>query len=406
MSTDKDQSARIYARNRRQPLQPGWLAIIGVVVLVVGIFIGTNYTRILAAVAPIFGQTVVTDTLDLSSVQKTYQTILKEYDGEINKDDLIEGANRGLVDALGDEYTVYMSASEAEEFQKSLSGNIGGGVGIEVGIRNDMPTVIRVLRDNPAQEAGVMVGDVISAVNDQATAGKTLSDVVSTIRGDINTTVKLTMIRSGQLIDITIKRQDITSPSAYHSIEGSIGILTISRFDTDTANLARAAAREFIQAGVKGVIVDLRGNGGGYITAAQEVAGLWLKEKSVVIEKSQGKVIDELTTGRSAPLEGMPTVVVVNGSSASASEIVAGALQDYEVAVVLGETTFGKGSVQRLTDLLGGAELKVTIARWYTPKGRTISQNGIIPDKEVVLTADDVNSNRDPQLDAAKDLLR
>lgn len=402
MSAVRDRKKQV--RNRQ--LSPSLLAVVIVCVGVLGFVIGVYRHHLYAVIAPSFGIPVSSDTLDLSSVQKTYQSLVTYYDGDINKDDLIEGANRGLVAALGDEHTVYMNSEEADEFEKGLSGNIGGGVGIEIGVRNNSPTVVRVLRDNPAEKAGVMAGDVIAAVNDEPSLNKTVSEAVSLIRGDVGTTVKLTLLRGNDTVELTITRAEITSPSAYHTVQDSIGILTITRFDGDTGNLAREAARHFVDKRVKGVVLDMRGNGGGYITAAQEVAGLWLKEKVVVVEKAKGKIIDELSTGRYAPLENMPTVVIVNGSSASASEIVAGALQDYNAATIIGETTFGKGSVQRVVSLLSGAELKVTIARWYTPTGRSINGEGITPDTIVELTAQDINADRDPQLDRAKQILR
>jgi len=182
--------------------------------------------------------------------------------------------------------------------------------------------------------------------------------------------------------------------------------MTITRFDDQTGQLARQAAQSFKSQNVKSVILDLRGNGGGYLTAAQDVAGLWLDNKVVVTEKNNGKVVDELKSGTNPILVGIPTVVLVNGSSASASEIVAGALQDHGAAKLVGEKTFGKGSVQKLITLPEGAQLKVTIARWYTPNGKNISKQGIAVDKEAKLTTEDINANRDPQLDAAKALLQ
>jgi carboxyl-terminal processing protease len=180
-----------------------------------------------------------------------------------------------------------------------------------------------------------------------------------------------------------------------------VGILTISRFDSETSSLARAASRDFKNQGVKAVILDLRGNGGGYVDAAQDLAGLWLDGKVVVTERSGGKVVDELKSTSNPILASIPTVVLVNGGSASASEIVAGALQDYKVAKLVGEKTFGKGSVQKLIDLPEGAQLKVTVARWYTPSGKNITKEGIAPDVAVTLSAEDVNADLDPQFDAA-----
>lgn len=392
----------------RRPLSPekagiatGWQVVIGIAILVGGYVLGIYHAQIFAQVAPLFGFRVSADTIDLSDVQRTYQALKANYDGELDDSKLIEGASRGLVEAVGDEYTVYMNANEAVDFTNDLSGNIGGGVGMEVGLRNDRPVVLRLLKDNPAEKAGVQVGDVISAVNDTSTDGATVTEVVTQVRGEVGTTVKLSLIRDGRLVEISVTRAEIIAPSAYGEIKNGVGILSISRFDNDTSQLARQAARQFTDASVKGVILDLRGNGGGYVSAAQAVAGLWLSDQVVVIEKAKGVVIDTLKTGKNALLQDIPTIVLVNASSASASEIVAGALQDYDAATIIGEKTFGKGSVQQVITLPQGAELKVTMARWYTPLGRTISGEGITPDAVVARTADDVNANKDPQLDAA-----
>lgn len=341
------------------------------------------------------------DQLDTSSLQQTYDALRTNFDGEIDTDKLIEGANKGMVDALGDQYTVYMNAKESTQFDDSLTGNIGGGIGIEVGIRNEVPTVVRVLKDNPAEKAGVAVGDIITKVNSDATKGKTLDEVVSKIRGEEGTSVKVTVMRAGTEKSFSITREKVNNPSAYGEIKGKTGIMTISRFDDQTGSLARAVAQEFKAKGVKSVVLDLRGNGGGYVTAAQSVAGIWLDRKLVVTEKNGTIVADELKSTGSPILAGMPTVILVNESSASASEIVAGALRDHKAATLVGATTFGKGSVQKLMSLSGGATLKVTIARWYTPAGVNISEKGITPDQVVTRSIEDINANRDPQLEAA-----
>jgi len=225
---------------------------------------------------------------------------------------------------------------------------------------------------------------------------------VTKIRGDVGTTVKLTVVSNGESKDVTITRAEVDNPSVYGSVVDGVGIMTITRFDDQTGSLARKLATEFKNAGVKGVVLDLRGNGGGYVTAAQAVAGIWLDKKVVVTEKTGNKVTEELKAGGSPILAGVPTTVLINASSASASEIVAGALHDYKVATLVGETSFGKGSVQKLLNLTDGAMLKVTVARWYTPSGVNISEKGISPDKAVERTVEDINANRDPQLDAAK----
>jgi carboxyl-terminal processing protease len=341
-------------------------------------------------------------TLNLSSVQATYQAVKANFDGNVDEAKLVEGANRGLVEALGDQYSVYMNQKESSDFDDSLSGTIGGGIGVEVGLRNDAPTVLRVLRDNPAEKVGVVVGDVITAVNGESVEGKSVAETVDKIKGDAGTTVKLTVLRGAETKEFTVTREVVTNPSVYGAVENGVGVMTISRFDSETGSLARKVAGEFKTAGVKGVVLDLRGNGGGYVTAAQDVAGIWLDKKVVVTEKRSGTVSDELKSGGSPILNGIPTVVLINASSASASEIVAGALHDHKAASLLGEKSFGKGSVQKLVGLGEGSMLKVTVARWYTPSGLNISEKGITPDTTVVRTVEDINANRDPQLDAAK----
>jgi carboxyl-terminal processing protease len=375
-------------------------------VAIIGFVAGTRSDMIIGAVAPAFGFKVATGTIDLSSVQDTYRNLKANFDGKLDEQKLIDGASRGLVAAAGDQYTIYMDKTEADAFNKDLSGDIGGGIGAEIGLRDNKPTIIRTLKDTPAEKAGLAAGDTVIAINDQAvTSGATVDDVVKKIRGDVGTTVKVTVLRDNEQKDFTITRETISSPSVESKIDGDTGILTLSRFDEQTSSGAKAAAQDFKDKGVKKVILDLRGNGGGYLTAAQDVAGLWLNDQVVVTERTDGKITDTLKSGTTPILAGIPTVVLVNGGSASASEIVAGALQDHHAATLVGEKTFGKGSVQKLLNLTRDSVLKVTVAKWYTPNGKNINKEGITPDKTVVLTRDDANAGRDPQLDAAKQAL-
>lgn len=376
------------------------------VAVLVGFVGGTRSNEILAVIGPIFGMKVETGTLDLASLQKTYQALKANFDGEVESGKLIDGANHGLVASLGDPYTAYMTADEAAEFQKDLTGDVGAGIGAEIGVRKDQPTILRVLPNHPAEKAGLQSGDVIAAINDEASLALTADEAAGKIRGEAGTTVKVVILRGDETLDFTITREKINNPSVSSEVKDGVGVLTITRFDDQTASLARQAAREFKNQNVRGVVLDLRGNGGGYLTAAQDVAGLWLKDKVVVSERTGGRVTDELKSGGDPILESVPTVVLVNGASASASEIVAGALQDYGVASLVGEKTFGKGTVQKLLDLGDNTMLKVTVARWYTPNGKNISEEGIKPDKEATLTAEDVDAGKDPQLEAALGVLK
>lgn len=398
-------------RRVREPQQrriPAAILVVGLVfILGLGYIAGTFNSQIIGTIAPAFGVKVYTGALDTTSLQATYQALKANYDGTIDDKALIEAANKGMVNSLGDPYTMYFNAKEASDFNNDLTGTIGGGIGVELSIRNAQVTVIRVLADNPAEKVGMAVGDVITKINDTAVPStESLDDVVSKIRGDTGTTVKITVTRGTETKDFTITRAEVTNPSVYSTVSNGIGIMTITRFDDQTGQLARSAAQSFKSQNVKSVILDLRGNGGGYLTAAQDVVGLWENNKTVVTEKTNGKVVDQLKSSTDPILAGLPTVVLVNASSASASEITAGALQDYGTAKLVGEKTFGKGSVQKLLGLPDGAQLKVTIAKWYTPNGKNISKEGIVPDKVVSISTDDINAGRDPQLDAAKALLQ
>jgi len=372
------------------------------IIAVVGFIAGTRQHEITAALGPVLGYKVAAGEIDTSSIEKTYRQLSANFDGKIDTQKLIDGANSGLVDAAGDRYTVYMTSKEAKEFDDALSGEIGGGIGAEIGVRDNKPTILRVLPDNPAQKSGLMAGDVIRSVNDQSASKWDSSKTATEIKGDVGTSVKIDVIRDGKEKNFTITRKSVDNPSVRSEVKDDIGILTVSRFDEETGDLARKAAQSFKDKNVKKVILDLRNNGGGYVTAAQDVAGLWLDKKTVVTERTDGKQVDDLKSGGNPLLKGLPTVVLVNGNTASASEIVSGALKDYGVATLIGEKTFGKGTVQKVIDLDDGARLKVTVARWYTPKGRNITKEGIEPDAVVKLSSKDVNAGRDPQLDAAK----
>jgi len=392
-------------RHTKRRLSSALLFIIIAITAVLGYVAGTYHYQIIAAIGPVFGYKAHSGSIDLSSVQETYNKLAANYDGTIDDTLLIQGANRGLVDAVGDAYTVYMSPQESIDFNNTLSGNIGGGIGAVIGIKNDRTTIMSTLKDNPAEAAGLMANDTILKVNDESTIGWTVDKAVGLIRGEEGTTVKLNIQRSNEIKDYTITRAIINNPSVINSVTDGIGTMAISRFDDETGNLARAAAQDFRTQNVKAVILDLRGNNGGRVATAVDVAGLWLDDKVVVTERTGDVIKETLKSGSNALLADIPTVVLVDGGTASASEIVAGALQEHHVAKLIGERTFGKGSVQQPIQLDGGAQLKVTIARWYTPDGKNITKEGITPDTIVSLTQADVDNDIDPQFNAAKQVL-
>ena len=375
-----------------------------VIVAIVSFVAGARSDALFANVASVFGVRTSNKTIDLSSVQKTYQELVANYDGKLDTQKLIYGANRGLVEAAGDPHTAYMDPDETKEFDKSLSGQIGGGIGAEIGLRNNKPTIIKPLENSPAQKAGIKAGEVIIKVNDEASSDWSVEKVVSKIRGEVGTSVKLTLLSGDQTREVSVVRQNIVSPAVESEIDGEIGILKVNRFGDDAVSLSRKYASEFVEKGVKKVILDLRNNPGGTVRAAQGLLGIWLDNQIAMTERRGSEIVKTLRTTGTPILGNMKTVVLINGNSASASEITAGALREYGKAALVGQKSYGKGSVQIVLGLPGGSQMKVTEARWYTPKGKNIDKTGIEPDVKVDLSSDDVNNNVDPQMDKAKSL--
>lgn len=375
-----------------------------VIVAIVSFVAGARSDALFANVASVFGVRTSNKTIDLSSVQKTYQELVANYDGKLDTQKLIYGANRGLVEAAGDPHTAYMDPDETKEFDKSLSGQIGGGIGAEIGLRNNKPTIIKPLENSPAQKAGIKAGEAIVKVNDEASSDWSVEKVVSKIRGEVGTSVKLTLLSGGQTREVSVVRQNIVSPAVESEIDGEIGILKVNRFGDDTVSLSRKYTSEFVEKGVKKVILDLRNNPGGTVGAAQGLLGIWLDNQMAMTERRGSEIVKTLRTTGTPILGNMKTVVLINGNSASASEITAGALREYGKATLVGQKSYGKGSVQIVLGLPGGSQMKVTEARWYTPKGKNIDKTGIEPDVKVDLSSDDVNNNVDPQMDKAKSL--
>ena len=385
----------------RKKVSISTLIIVSSLMTVVGFIGGTRQNELFSLISPVFGIKREDSALNTNSIQNVYRTLVSNFDGKIDKDKLIQGASKGLVEATGDKYTTYLNSEEAKEFRNELNGDYGAGIGVEIGVRNDLPTIIRPLKNNPAISAGILAGDVVVAVNDEEVSDMTIDQITSKIKGQAGTSVKIKISRKGEEKEFSIVRAQILNPSVELEIKENIAILRISRFDSETGSLAKKFAQEIKQKNISKVIVDLRGNGGGYVTAAQAVASLWIENgKTIVSEKKNGQVVDVVKSTGDNILGGMETVVLADGSSASASEIVAGALQDYGLAKIYGEKTYGKGSVQSVIDLNGGI-LKVTTAKWFTPNDKNIDGEGISPDKKIELTFDDMNNGKDPQLEGA-----
>lgn len=405
---NKDAQKKVINRekiNINKIVSPALLFITIALALLIGYIAGGYKYQIVSFVGQMFGYKKYVKVIDLSSVEKTYNILASKYDGDLDIDLLIEGANRGLVRAVGDTYTTYMNAEETQEYSDSIDGNIGGGIGVVVGLKNDNVTILQVLKDNPAIKVGLLPNDIILEINDQSISGWSVDKAVTQIRGEEGTTVKLIIRRDQEIMSFVVTRAIINNPSVSSEIKEGVGIMTITRFDDTTSSLARIAARGFIKENVKSVILDLRDNTGGYVTSAVGVASLWINNKTVATERAGDVITETLMPSGEAILDNIPTVVLINYNTASASEIVAGALQDYKIAKIVGDQSFGKGSVQQLIKLDGGAQLKVTVARWYTPNGRNIGKDGVTPDIHIVLTQADVDAGVDPQIDKAIEVL-
>lgn len=345
--------------------------------------------------------------LDYSSVEQVYDTLRTTYDGQLDINELLDGLKQGLVSASKDPYSEYLNPEQAKEFNQELNGCLEG-IGAQLGKEENFIVIIAPIAGYPAEKAGIKAKDIVVEINGESTAGMSITDAVSKIRGAVGTTVKLKIIRGeSEELDFEIKRERICIPSVESSVENGIGYMKITQFSEDTVKLAREAANNFKRQNIKGVILDVRSNPGGLLEASVDVAGIWLDDKTVTKEKRDEKVVRTYTTNSNTILEGIPTVVLINEGSASASEIVAGALKDNNAATLIGVTSFGKGSVQQLQTLPAGGVLKVTIARWFTPNDKNIDKTGIEPDKKVDLTAEDSKAGRDPQKEAAlQELMR
>jgi carboxyl-terminal processing protease len=326
---------------------------------------------------------------------------------ELDDKKMFYGALKGLAESTGDPYTVFMEPKLAKEFSNDLAGTFEG-IGAEIGKKNDIITIVAPLADMPAEKAGLKSGDKIYAIDGKTTAGMSVDEAVSLIRGPKGTEVILTIYRDGfeKPQDYKITRQIILVKSVRTQLrDDKIFIITITNFNDDTGSLFKEAVQSVVEKNPKGIILDLRNNPGGYLETAIDMASEWIDKGIVVTEQFSPERKNEYLTRGRARLKDFSTVILVNQGSASASEIVSGALKDYGKATIVGKKTFGKGSVQTLEDLTDGSSLKITVAKWLTPKGNNINEQGIMPDVEVDLTAEDYNSNKDPQLEKAVELL-
>ncbi len=332
------------------------------------------------------------------------------YDKNIPDTQLFYGSLQGLVASLGDPYSIFMTPADADQFAQDLNGNFEG-IGAEIAVKNGQLMIVAPLDDSPAMKAGLKAKDYILKVNGTSTEGLRSDQAVLLIRGPKGTEVILTVYREGweEPRDFKIIRDQIVVKSLSWSYinSGQTALIEVRQFNQDTLPLFEKAINDIKKrSAVKSIVLDLRNNPGGYLEVAVQMAGEWNGDGLVVSEKNR----DGLETFHRAYIEerlgDYKTIVLINEGSASASEIVAGALKDWGKASLVGMTTFGKGSVQELDELSDGSQIKLTIAKWFTPSGKSIDDLGIEPDYKVELTEEDFNNDRDPQLNKALEIIK
>jgi len=370
----------------------------------------------------------VSDDVDFSSFWRAWNVVNEKYvsTNGPNNQDKIWGAISGLVDSLDDPYSVFLPPDEAEIFESDISGEFQG-VGMEIGIREGTLVVIAPLKDTPAEKAGVLPMDKIIKIDDVLSANMPISEAVKLIRGPKGEEVVLTVLREGEkdTIDIHIIRDVIAIPTISTEIlidkskspntddesaenKSEVFVLSLYNFSANSSDLFRESLREFVMSGKNKLIIDLRGNPGGYLEAAVDMASWFLPAGKIIVREdfgSRGEGRVYRSKGYDIFNDNLKMAILVNGGSASASEILAGALQEHGKAILVGTQTFGKGSVQELVKITDKASLKITVARWLTPNGISISEGGLTPDVEIEVKREDIEAGRDPQMEKAIELL-
>jgi len=351
-------------------------------------------------------------TLDFSLFWDAYNKLQQNFinPAKIDNQKVLYGAIEGMTNSLGDPYTDFFNPDQAKQFQEDLAGSFSG-IGVEIGIKKDMLTVIAPLKGTPGQKSGLESGDIIVKIDGKDSASMTTDEAVNLIRGPKGTAVTLTIMREGwnNTKDIKIIRDTIKVPDMDWSLKnGDTAYIQIYQFDETLSSDFRSIALQILQSPAKKIILDLRDNPGGYLEIAQDIAGWFLENGQTVTIEDFGNNKPQQTykTEGNGAFTNYPMVVLINQGSASASEILAGALRDNRNIQLIGNKSFGKGSVQEVVDLRGGSFLKITIAHWLTPKGNSISEMGLTPDVNVDITDQDIQNQKDPQLDKALEIIK
>lgn len=373
---------------------------------------GTDDVQLEAGIFSLFARTPApSEEVDLTEFWRVWNLLEEKFvvstsTETLTKETRMHGAISGLVKSYGDPYTIFMPPTDANEFDETISGNFSG-VGMEVGMRDGVITIIAPLPDTPAERAGIIASDVIIEIDEVSAEGMSIDEAVRLIRGEKGTEVLITVYRQGEVefLDIPVIRDTINIPTVKTELKDGVFIISLYSFNALAEAKMQEALREYTKSGTLKLVLDLRGNPGGFLQSAVSIASYFVDAGEVVVRenfgdgsaeevyRSQGKTLRNY-----APEE---MIVLIDGGSASASEILAGALSQHGVATLMGQTTFGKGSVQELVDLPDGSSLKVTIARWFTPNGTSISDGGLKPDVLIKRTPQQIMADEDPQLESA-----
>ncbi len=380
---------------------------------VLGIYIGFNKRPEIEKVISVSGKDTAVETkADFSPFWKVWNTINEKNPNadKVTDQDRVYGAISGLVGSLNDPYSVFFNPEDTKTFQEDISGNFSG-VGMEVGIKDKVLTVISPIKGTPAYNAGIKSGDKVLKIDKTITTDLSIDKAIKLIRGEKGTTVTLTILRAGseRPIEIKIVRDIINVPTIDTKVrEDGIFVIELNSFTGDSIDSFKNAIKQFKETKGDKLLLDLRGNPGGYLDAAVDIASWFLPNgKPVVIEDSGHNTKPKIYRSKGYDLfdNKLKFVILMDSGSASASEILAGAMQDYKRAKLVGSQSYGKGSVQEVVDVTPDTILKITIAKWLTPNGTSISEKGLTPDYKVDLTEQDFKDKKDKQLDKAVELL-
>ncbi len=390
------------------------LIIMGVGLLGGGFFFGftagTNMPKsiIVRGVSNMASDTA--SSTDFSVFWDAWNTINESYlrNASTSPENKVYGAVRGLVGSLNDPYTTFFDPAEQRKFEEDVNGNFSG-IGAEIGMKKNQLIVIAPLKDTPASRAGLKAGDAILKINASSTQGLTVDEAVNLIRGPEGTKVTLSILRGGwdNPKDFEIMRANIVAPTVDLTMKGDIAYVQLYSFNANTDQLFYRAVYKAYTDGARGMVLDLRDDPGGYLDVAIDIAGWFLPRGTLVVSEAKrtGEPQKYFANGNEA-LVRLPVAVLINGGSASAAEILAGTLRDNRHVPLIGEQSFGKGTVQELDPLVGGSAIKVTVAHWVLPSGHILENGGLTPDIEVKVTDADVQAGRDPQLDKALEVVR